>query len=57
MSTSTEKLSSLCHNQLFDTLSTKLDKSLRFDHNNEKNVRFLTLTTFILSILLEGDVA
>ena len=41
MSTSTEKLSSLCHNQQFDTLSTNLGESLRFDHNIEKNVRHL----------------
>ena len=56
-STSEEKLSSPCHNQRFDTLSTNLGKSLGFDHNNEKNVRFLTLATFILwkIILLEGE--
>ena len=59
MSTSTEKLSSPCHNQWFDTVSTSLGTSLGFDHNNEKkNVRFPTLATFILwkIILLEGDV-
>ena len=56
-STSEEKLSSPCHNQRFDTLSTNLGTSLGFDHNNEKNVRFLTLSTFILwkIILLEGE--
>ena len=48
MSTSTEKLSSPCHNQWFDTVSTNLGTSLGFDHNDEKNVRFLTLATFIL---------
>ena len=48
-----------CHNQWFDTVSTNLGTSLGFDHNNEKNVRFPTLATFILwkIILLEGDVA
>ena len=58
-STSTEKLCSPCHNQWYDTVSTNLGTSLGFDYNNEKNVRFLTLTTFILwkIILLEGDVA
>ena len=58
-STSTEKLSSPCHNRWFDTVSTNLGTSLGFDHNDEKNVRFLTLATFILwkIILLEGDVA
>ena len=35
-STSTEKLSSPCHNQWFNTVSTNLGTSLRFDHNNEK---------------------
>ena len=55
----TEKLSSPCHNQWFDTVSTNLGTSLGFDHNDEKNVRFLTLATFILwkIFLLEGDVA
>ena len=48
MSTSTEKLSSPCHNRWFDTVSTNLGTSLGFDHNDEKNVRFLTLATFIL---------
>ena len=47
-STSTEKLSSPCHNQWFDTVSTNLGTSLGFDHNNEKNVRFLTLASFTL---------
>ena len=58
-STSTEKSSSPCHNQWFDTVSTNLGTSLGFDHNDKKNVRFLTLATFILwkIILLEGDVA
>ena len=57
-STSTEKLSSPCHDQWLDTVSTNLGTSLGFDHNNEKNVRFPTLATFILwkIILLEGDV-
>ena len=36
MSTSTEKLSSPCHNQWFNIVSTNLGTSLRFDHNNEK---------------------
>ena len=54
-----KKLSSPCHNQWFDTVSTNLGTSLGFDHNDEKNVRFLTLATFILwkIFLLEGDVA
>ena len=58
-STSTEKSSSPCHNQWFDTVSNNLVTSLGFDHNDEKNVRFLTLATFILwkIILLEGDIA
>ena len=47
-STSTEKLSSPCHNRWFDTVSTNLGTSLGFDHNNEKNVRFLTLAAFTL---------
>ena len=54
MSTSTEKLSSPCHNQWFDIVSTKLGTSLGFDHNNEKNVHFLTLTTFILWKITRG---
>ena len=43
----------------FDTVSTNLGTSLGFDHNDQKNVRFLTLATFILwkMFLLEGDVA
>ena len=37
---STEKLSSPCHNQWFDTVSTNLGTSLGFDHNNEKKCAF-----------------
>ena len=35
-SISTEKLSSPCHNQWFDTVSTNLGTSLGFDHNDKK---------------------
>ena len=54
-----KKLSSPCHNQWFDTVSTNLGTSLGSDHHDENKVRFLTLATFILwkIILLEGDVA
>ena len=39
-STSTEKLSSPCQNQWFDTVSTNLGTSLGSDHNNEKKPAF-----------------
>ena len=54
MSTSTEKLSSPCHNQWFDTVSTNLGTSLGFDHNNEKNVRSSRSPHLFFGKLLTG---